>query len=405
MEPLDSAPRLLLVLPQLPQDPSSGAARSCTTICEMLAGAGFTVRALATTAIERRGHENGRQWLEYDGFAPTAHKAAKRDGLRPELTFESRGVSYRLLDSGAMGLLDWPKLYNRQFDLLFDDELKRFQPDLIFTYGGLPGDVRHRQRARRQGIRVVFGLRNLSYLVPGALDDCDAVLACSEFVVRKYRDTVGIESTALPLPMDMDDVRADEREPIFVTMVNPSLEKGVFFFARMAEEISIRRPTIALLAIESRGSAGLLARAGLAGGFDLRRHENIMVSPPVPKPRDIYACTRVLVAPSIWEEPAGRVAAEAVINGVPPVVSDRGGLAETANGAALVLPIPAEITMRTTAPPPAAAVAPWVETIIRLADDEEFYRAASERAREAGRVYTPEALTPRYVKFFEDALR
>jgi len=202
----------------------------------------------------------------------------------------------------------------------------------------------------------------------------------------------------------MDDVLAEEREPIFVTMVNPSIEKGVFFFARIAEEISLRRPTIAILAIESRGSAGLLARAGLAGGFDLRRHENIMVSPPVANPRDIYACTRVLVAPSVCEEAAGRVAAEAVINGAPPLVSDRGGLAETANGAALVLPIPPEITPRTTMPPSAEAVAPWVETIIRLADDEDFYRAASDRAKEAARIYAPEALAPRYVEFFRNAL-
>jgi len=45
--------RLLLCLPQMPQDPASGAARSMRTICEMLAGSGWTVRVLATTATER----------------------------------------------------------------------------------------------------------------------------------------------------------------------------------------------------------------------------------------------------------------------------------------------------------------------------------------------------------------
>ncbi len=39
-------PRLLLLLPQLPQDPASGAARSLTSICELLNYSGWRVRAL-----------------------------------------------------------------------------------------------------------------------------------------------------------------------------------------------------------------------------------------------------------------------------------------------------------------------------------------------------------------------
>jgi len=40
--------RILLALPQLPQDPASGAARSTRTMCEMLAAAGAEVHAVAT---------------------------------------------------------------------------------------------------------------------------------------------------------------------------------------------------------------------------------------------------------------------------------------------------------------------------------------------------------------------
>jgi len=68
-----------------------------------------------------------------------------------------------------------------------------------------------------------------------------------------------------------------------MTMVNPRLEKGLFFFVRLAEEIGKRYPEIALLAIESRGTAGMVLQAGLAGGFDLRRHEGIMIAGAVPK--------------------------------------------------------------------------------------------------------------------------
>jgi len=80
-----------------------------------------------------------------------------------------------------------------------------------------------------------------------------------------------------------------------------------------------------------------LPGAAQAGGFDLHRHENIMFSPPVPKPSDTCAPTRVLLAPSV-EDPLGRVPCEALVNGIPPPVSDRGDLPEAGNGAGFVLP-------------------------------------------------------------------
>jgi glycosyltransferase involved in cell wall biosynthesis len=233
----------------------------------------------------------------------------------------------------------------------------------------------------------------------------DAILTGSQYVTNRYREALGVESTPLPLPLEMQDVVAEDRQPIFVTMINPSFEKGLMVFARIAEEVSVRRPTIPFLVIESRGTGGLLAGAGLACGFDLRRHENIMVSAAVPKPKDIYAGTRVLLAPSVGEEAAGRVVAEALVNGIPPIVSDRGGLAETLNGAGFVLPIPPEVTPHTRQALDAAAVEPWVQLILRLADDHAFYEQASRLALGAGSIDHREALAPRYVEFFERVLR
>ena len=214
-----------------------------------------------------------------------------------------------------------------------------------------------------------------------------------------------MESTALPLPLEMEDVLAPEREPIFVTMINPSPEKGLMVVARIAEEVCVRRPRVAMLVIESRGSAGKLAGAALAGGFDLRRHENMLTSPAVAQPAAIYAGTRLLLVPSVWEEPAGRVVAEALVNGIPPLVSDRGGLAEVANGGGFVLPIPAEVTPQTQFPVDARMVEPWVETILRLTDDDEFYRQSSARALAAGNLYRRDLLAARYVEFFRNLPR
>jgi glycosyltransferase involved in cell wall biosynthesis len=301
----------------------------------------------------------------------------------------------------------WQKIVGSQFDRIFDQTLHSFQPDLLIAFGGLPGDVRRYQRARRQGVKIVFALRNEGYLNDAGreiLGEMDGILTPSEYLTGLYRTAFDIESTALPLPMELDDVVSPERDPIFFTMINPSPEKGLMLMARLAEELSLRRSDIPLLIVESRGSAGKLVEAGLVGGFDLRRHENLMMSPALAQPKEIYLATRALLAPSLWLEPAGRVAAEAILNGIPPLVSDRGGLPETCNGAGFYLPIPPGITPGHRVPVPKAVVEPWLELMFRLEGDEEFYRAESQRALEASAIYRPENLAPRYVAYFRAIL-
>jgi glycosyltransferase involved in cell wall biosynthesis len=397
--------RLLLVLPQLPQDPASGAARSTRTMCEMLAAAGAEVRAVATTASERAGHADSAAFLKELGLSPTIYPGHTTERVRPELEFTDRGIHYRLLDVGRRDMHAWQKIVGAQFDRLFDHEIHSFRPDILLAFGGLPGDTRRYERARRQGVRVVFSLRNEGYLKGGELlGSMDGVLTPSQYLTDFYRTAIGVESTPLPLPMELGDVLAETHDPIFFTMINPSPEKGVMVMARVAEELSRKRPDIPLLIIESRGSAGKLVQAGLAGGFDLRRHENVMMSPAMAQPKEIYLATRALLAPSLWQEPAGRVAAEAILNGIPPLVSDRGGLPETCNGAGFYLPIPPDITPLQRVPVPAEVAEPWVELMIRLEGDADFYRAESQRALDASRIYRPENLAPRYVEYFRGIL-
>jgi glycosyltransferase involved in cell wall biosynthesis len=391
-------PRILLALPQMPQDPASGAARTAQTAVEMALDGGFEVRALGTTATERGSKADPLTYLESIGL--DVHVALPSNKNRREFRFMQRGIHYTLLDTGRQGVIRWEPSHGRQFDLLFDAELEAFPPDIVFTYGGLQGDVRRHKRARLKGARIAFCVFNMAYLRRDFFEPIDAVLTPSEFLADRYRQEIGMTSTPLPTPLDLDDVLATDRDPIFITMVNPSVEKGLFFFVRLAEEIGRLHPEIALLAIESRGTAGMVVQAGMLGGFDLRRHEGIMIAGAVPKPRDIFRNTRALLVPSVWEEPSGRVVAEALVNGVPPLVSDRGGLAESCNGAGFVLPLPADLTGKTRRTVSAEAVYPWIDPIVKLAFDEPFYQNAVERTRQAARMYARETLAPQYVDFF-----
>ena len=358
------------------------------SICELLVDAGWRVRSLSTTLSESASPARPEATLQAMGI--TASRVSRRGG---ELRYAHRGIDFRaLVIDRSLRLDTWEKVDGRRFDLACAEELSAFAPDLLFTFGMFPGDLRRQRSAIRAGVPVVFGLRNDAYLGFREWDHLAGVLTPSQYLSDLYRADCGLASTPLFVPLDPAQIVAPAREPIFITMVNPSPRKGVDVFARLAERMSLARPDLPFLVIESEGHAGTLVAAGERAGFDLRRHENIMISRAVPSPADIFAPTRVLVVPSVREAGA-RVVAEALLNGVPPVTSDRGGLPEMCCGAGRVLPIDGD-----------AALDAWMDTLIALMDDESLYQAESDKARRASAAFDRNILLPAYDAFFRDRL-
>src|SRR3954452_16603037 len=76
-----------------------------------------------------------------------------------------------------------------------------------------------------------------------------------------------------------------------------------------------------------------------------------------------------------------------MINGVPPLVGDRGSLPDvlggdfSAGGGARVLPIPAWMTPKTTELPSEREIEPWYDAVSALWDDASHYDAVASRAR------------------------
>ena len=92
--------------------------------------------------------------------------------------------------------------------------------------------------------------------------------------------------------------------------------------------------------------------------------------------------TRVLVVPSVWEEPFGRVAAEAMVNGIPPLVGEPRRPAATSStgmpraaAADWSVPIPDWMTPTGTRIPSEHEVEPWFGAVCALWDDALFYEA------------------------------
>ena len=111
---------------------------------------GFEVRALGTTATERGSKTDPLTYLQSIGLDVQVTLPTNKN--RREFRFVQRGIPYTLIDTGRQSVMNWEPAYGRQFDLLFDAELESFEPDIVFTYGGMPGDIRRHKRARLKGL-------------------------------------------------------------------------------------------------------------------------------------------------------------------------------------------------------------------------------------------------------------
>ena len=245
--------------------------------------------------------------------------------------------------------------------------------------------------------RSYFALHNLSYAFADPFTTTDAVIVPSRFAAEYYRRTLGLECTVLSDLVNLGRVWVEDRDPRYLTFVNPSYEKGVYAFARIADELGRRRPDIPILVVESRGTERTVADCGL----DLRRHGTVHFMGHTHDPRHFWGVTRICLMPSLAAETQGLAAMEAMTNGIPVIASDRGALPETVGGGGIVLPLPERLTPATRFLATADEVAPWVEAIIRLWDDEATYRELCREARSEARRWDPEVLEPQYVRFFE----
>ena len=224
-----------------------------------------------------------------------------------------------------------------------------------------------------------------------------AIIFPSEYSRRFHAGRLGLDGTVIPYPIRLERVVAEDPVPKYVTFINPQPDKGITVFARIAIELGGRRPDIPLLLVEGRGTSDALARlpVDLSGLTNLNRMAN------TPDPRDFYKVSRAVLMPSLWRESLGRVAVEAMANGIPVLASDRGALPETLGDAGFVFTIPERRTPSSDAVPTAQEVAPWVAVIQRLWDDPAFEARHRALATAEARRWDIERVGQKYADFFK----
>jgi glycosyltransferase involved in cell wall biosynthesis len=363
---------------------------------EWLADAGHACHILTTARFESPVTFTIEDHLRQRGVdlsgveltrAPATRAERKRHSAvdRPIVHYTAHGVPVTMLLTRRNDETRPDRGETTQYQTLFERLLHDFAPDQVIACNAHPMIQAVMARARERGVTTAYAVRGFGYYEPRYFQHVDHAFTCSQFLTDVYRDKVRLISTPIEPPIDWSTVVAPLESRAFVTFVHPAPHKGLMLFARLADMLGSRRPDIPILVVQSGQSGGSL---NAIAGLDFTKYPQIMAAPAVPTPADYFALTRLLLVPSVWEEPFGRVAAEAMINAIPPLVGDRGSLSQvvggdfSAGGGGRVLPIPEWMTYKTTRLPTEAEVQPWFDAVCALWDDATLYQAVASRARQ-----------------------
>jgi len=401
--------RFLLANNHCISDPTAGVTHSLRTIMRWLGEAGHACHVLTTARFESPVtftlEEHLRQYGVPLSPAPAARATTKpeRRAGRPVVHYTVDGVPVTLLVTRHN---DESRPHHReaaQYQQLLEHLMDTFTPDQLIACNSHPMIRQALATARKRGLTTVFTVRGFGYDERHYFEHVDHVFTCSEYLTDFYREKMRLISMPIEPPIQWSSVIAPVESRAFVTFVHPAPHKGRLLFARLADMLGTRRPDIPILVVQSGESGGSL---NAIPGIDFRKYPQIMAAPPVPTPADYLALTRILLVPSVWGEPFGRVAAEAMINGIPPLVSNRGSLPQviggdySAGGGGYVLPLPDWMTFDSVRLPSEAEVQPWFDAVGALWDDATLYERVASRARQvAAQRYSEAVSRQRHVDY------
>ncbi len=390
-------PKLLWVSLLHLHDTTNGAAIRCRLMLELLARAGVEVKVLTATVCDDPRGMNFFSRLET--MLPS--EALKKN----HYAFNENGIEYIVLKTRNHDEFNFSRREGDDMMILLVQVLAQFEPDVAMGYGGDLFCAAMRREIKSRGIRVVYALCNGSHHQFG-FSDCDLVFTTSQATAKLYKERDGINVKAVGNFIDASKVVAQERNPQYITLINPGLHKGLAIFVKLAQVCAERHPELKFLVVKSAGSYENSLKALhyddgtplIEGAQDnpegtvvieesqsehriARGLANISTAEHTNDVRQIYAVSKVVVVPSLWHESWGRVATEATFNNIPVLCSQNGGLAEAMAGAGIAVEPPPKTVKDYTRIPTDEEIEPWVQALERLLNEDW-----TERCQEAAKI-------------------
>ncbi|MFC1515068.1 glycosyltransferase family 4 protein [Candidatus Omnitrophota bacterium] len=284
----------------------------------------------------------------------------------------SRWLHKKILPGELMNLFIELKMQQ-----VLDRVSEEFQPDLVISQSNLlfpkhPNGKKTIFFVHDHGYGTTLGcsslVRSLANkpflrLRRNRLKDFSLVIANSYFmskILKKFR----INSEVVYPFIDfasyyLQEFNSESRE--YITIIRPTRQKGAEIFLQIADRLPKRK-----FLIVGQLPTDLKKEAESKQNVNLKTWEKDM--------REVYKETRLLLVPSLWQEPFGRAPVEAAINGIPSIASNKGGLIESVGQGGILIDDTWDIDK-------------WVKAI-ELMDDNSIYVSYSQNARKNARKFT-----------------
>lgn len=383
--------RILFACPQTLFDVSNGATMQCYTMLQTLSRMGFSTASIGGGIFDNPSGEARipnfkQQMADNRKKAILVNIDSSANPQNPIRHFFFTGFAHTAWGSITSDEAD-------KFLLEYTKLLRSYKPDIVIGFGC---DTLCRSmwlEARLFGIPTAYIICNgnhLHYRFP-----LHNVLLCdSEATSRYYREREGLNVHPVGNFINPQIVVSPEHEPRYVTFINPCYAKGVGIVVRLIMMANKERPDIPFQIVETRQTFAEAARhlraPGGAVGSAFKAPltlKQISIRPASFDVKEIYKTTAVLLAPSLWYESWGRVATEAVMNGIPVLASSSGGLPEAVGTGGIILDAPSECGTTENRKawltlPSEESCRPWADALYKLYDerDSAFWQARCAQA-------------------------
>ncbi|HEX2960122.1 MAG TPA: glycosyltransferase [Chitinispirillaceae bacterium] len=183
------------------------------------------------------------------------------------------------------------------------------------------------------------------------IKNADTIICNSEFTKKTTMEFYGKKAQVLYPAINLDEFKIDRTSATrsFIMMNQPEYYKGGDIFFSIAERMSdLKFMTV------GRGTERHLTNCICYGQTD---------------PHLFFQHARLVLVPSLMPESFGRIAVEAMFNGIPVIASNCGGLPEAVGDAGILID-------------DFHSVDEWVKNIRRILEDKELYSRLSRKAAE-----------------------
>lgn len=391
-------PKILWVNAYCLLDTSSGASISIRQMLHQLQRSGYDVSILGATNFDSplgavalkdqlnlTSQNNGTLLKIKDG--PLTHHLVKTQStIRDKMTMDESTRLY----GAYIGILQAAK------------------PDIVFFYGGQLFDFMIPHEARVRGIPSAAYLVNANYRNSRWCRDVDLIITDTHATANFYAKDQGFIPKPVGKFIDPGKVISKEHQRKHATLINPSWSKGAGIVAMLAVLLEEKRPDITFEVVESRGSWAEVVRSVTREVWGSERTElkNVVVTPNTDDISEVYARSRIVLGLSQWWESGSRVLAEAMLNGIPAMVSNYGGSPEMVGDGGIIVNLPpgCHQTPFTSMPRP-ENLNELVRFLEQVWDDEPFYLNLIVRALQQGnKLHRMEVSTQRLLEAFRPLL-